>query len=55
MNGALALRPAPPEALDPEVRARMCLEILQYVRPKLKAIEIRQDKPIEMVVRWATE
>lgn len=41
-------------ALEPEVRARMLLEIMQYVHPKLKSVELTQDKPMQMVVRWAT-
>lgn len=42
-------------ALEPEVRARMMLEILQYVHPKLKSVEVTQDKPFEAVIRWATD
>lgn len=42
-------------ALEPEVRARMLLEIMQYVHPKLKSVELTQDKPFEAVIRWATD
>lgn len=42
-------------ALDPETRARMCLEIMPYVHPKLKSVELTQDKPFEAIVRWATD
>lgn len=42
-------------ALEPEVRARMCLEIMRYVHPQLKSVEVTQDKPFEAVIRWAAE
>lgn len=42
-------------ALEPEVRARMLLEVMQYVHPKLKSVEVTQDKPFEAVIRWATD
>lgn len=39
--------------IDPALEARTLLGLLEYIEPKLKAVEHRADKPIEMVVRWA--
>jgi hypothetical protein len=39
--------------LDDDVKARLMLSMLEYVEPKLKSVEVTQDKPFEAVIRWA--